>query len=538
MKNYVRYILKLDQPLKMGAQGNQNNTEALTYIAGSTIRGAFIRAAIQKYYNGSSESLDDSAVSFLFKDSEFSDAYLCMNQQHLIPVPAVYYADKHSVRTAQKNGTELAVQCRETDPPAEGEIRMDVGKYCSFDKSGINVAAVRMVGNLHIAVKGENRSSQLFRYEAIEEDQCFSGTVKCRTEEDAERYLRIIENAEFYLGGSKGSGYGRVHTEHAELVSYDDIRRSYHLAKNEESGILTVYFLSNSIILDENGAVSGMIPPALIEEKLGIQNVAMMQSYCSVMRTAGYNHTWKADNVQQTAVRAGSYIRYSYSGTIDPEKLKAFEVQGVGVRRQEGFGRILLDVKFGDCHRTELKPQAETESSSVLTDEDKAQMKRIREEINRERINNRIQIFAVDCGDNYHNGKVKIKMAQISRLFQTVASIRSSCTNDADGITALRNFMDSLKKTNDVGHSTYKGAVDSYTRFKFRIGPSNYYTLESLVELCIDNRKSYSDLDPDFTDKCPLWGSQRPASCTEFGMKLQFLEEFLYCVMREEGLQR
>ena len=298
MKNYVRYVLKLDQPLKMGNQGNQSNTEALTYIAGSTIRGAFIRAAIQTYYGGNSSSLDAEATEFLFKNTEFSDACPYTNEQYLIPVPAVYYADKHTVRNSQKTEAELVIQCREKEPPAEGEIRMDVGKYCTFEKESMKVASVKMVGNLHIAVKDEDHGGQMFRYEAIDEGQCFWGTVKCRNEDDAERFLKITENAEFYLGGSKGSGYGRVHSEQAELVSYDDIRDSYHLKENTDPNILTVFILSNVIILDENGAVSNMIPPAILEDRLGITDVKMLRGYCSVARTAGYNHTWKSDNVQ------------------------------------------------------------------------------------------------------------------------------------------------------------------------------------------------------------------------------------------------
>ena len=49
MYNYVKFFIYLEEPLKMGKQGNQDNAESLSYIAGSTLRGAVIGKAVNTW---------------------------------------------------------------------------------------------------------------------------------------------------------------------------------------------------------------------------------------------------------------------------------------------------------------------------------------------------------------------------------------------------------------------------------------------------------------------------------------------------------
>ena len=81
MNNYVRYILHLEEPVKMGRQGNQSSTESLTYIAGSTLRGAFISRFISAYLSDVQTDLssNDDTRKLLFTDTYFTDAYPCIN---------------------------------------------------------------------------------------------------------------------------------------------------------------------------------------------------------------------------------------------------------------------------------------------------------------------------------------------------------------------------------------------------------------------------------------------------------------------------
>ena len=279
-------------------------------------------------------------------------------------------------------------------------MRMDSGKYCLFTDAALKVASVKMVGNLHIAVKDETKDGQLFRYEAIAPGQRFSGIIQCENEADAEIWKEMISGKDFYLGGSKGSGYGHVQIESAELISFEELQKTYHLNPVSTPGILSVYFLSNALILDKNGAVCGRIPEDLLESELGITDVKLLSGYSAVMRTAGYNHTWKSHNVQAAAVKAGSYYRYSYKGELDPEKLKRFEEKGVGSRRTEGFGRILFNREFGDRRRIEISSYEEENSPGKLSEGEKQQYESIQTMVNRERIRKYIQKCAVESSDS------------------------------------------------------------------------------------------------------------------------------------------
>lgn len=103
MYNYVKYQIYLEEPLKMGKQGNQDNEESLSYIAGSTLRGAVIGKAINTWFENYVGDLSEDPLysDILFKKTKFYDAYLAHEGKSLIPVPGVYYADKHDVRRAE-----------------------------------------------------------------------------------------------------------------------------------------------------------------------------------------------------------------------------------------------------------------------------------------------------------------------------------------------------------------------------------------------------------------------------------------------------
>ena len=216
MDNYVRYILHLDEPVKMGRQGDQSSTESLSYIAGSTLRGAIIAGFIDHYYADTEEDLsrNKDSRSKLFSDTYFSDAFPCAAGIGLMPVPSIYYANKHKLREAkaayeENCNKELAVHCCLYDIPAEGEVRVGTDQYCSFDEDVIRTFSVAKEANLHIRIQDENSESAMFRYEAIAEGQLFIGLIRCADEETADQYYRVMKDRVMYLGGSRGSGYGR-----------------------------------------------------------------------------------------------------------------------------------------------------------------------------------------------------------------------------------------------------------------------------------------------------------------------------------------
>ena len=74
---YVSYILDAEEPVKMGDQGNQANCDALSYIAGSAIRGAVIAECVKAGVK----------VEELVKNTRFYDAYVVTDDEYAAPIP-------------------------------------------------------------------------------------------------------------------------------------------------------------------------------------------------------------------------------------------------------------------------------------------------------------------------------------------------------------------------------------------------------------------------------------------------------------------
>ena len=63
----------------------------------------------------------------------------------------------------------------------------------------------------------------MFRYEAIEKGQIFRALIKVNLSEDEiEKVIKVLNDGEFYIGGSKGSGYGKVEIIEDEIEVLDN----------------------------------------------------------------------------------------------------------------------------------------------------------------------------------------------------------------------------------------------------------------------------------------------------------------------------
>lgn len=62
-----------------------------------------------------------------------------------------------------------------------------------------------------------------------------------------------------------------------------------------------------------------------------------------VTRRDGFGVAWGRPRPSQVAMRAGSVVTLTVTGTVDPDRLAALERDGIGERTAEGYGRIRFD---------------------------------------------------------------------------------------------------------------------------------------------------------------------------------------------------
>lgn len=533
---YLKYYLSLDEPVKMGTQGNQANSNALSYIAGSSIRGAVMNE-LSKVVN--SEILKDH-----IRNTRFYDAYIVSGDKCLFPVPFVYYAGKHDIRNNDRELSEnknagLKVKTRTIDPPCEGEQRVDVGGFCNIEDK-LYVQKVRKIANMHISISKGASPNKMFRYEAIDKGQVFSGIIAC-LDDYIDEYVNVLEDKILYLGGSKGSGYGRCRVTGTEKVSYEEIIAQYGIKRCHDSGVLYIYALSNLLFFDENGCACGEPPKDWIKEKLKLKNMELIKSYVQTTVSSGYNHTWRAANVMQDAVKAGSVFVYKIDGEVAQDTIETIEKEQIGLRKQDGFGRIIINPDFEIGERIMLQHEIQQEGVKELSDTDRSILNLVQKSVNQERINNYIRNIALQTAEKNRKSMVKdFSITQISKLYGVTSDIIMHDYSDKEIKKKLKEFYDNIfLRTNMRGEIVEKTAMtkQKYNTAKLKLPNNELLTMEKVLKIIIEDENGRDNWGVKIKDiKLFKYDKQFDHSqISDTMIKVRFLNEVMYNLMRMEG---
>lgn len=531
MRNYVRYMIDLEEPVKLGTLGNQNSSGCLSYIAGSSLRGALIGKYIRTYCGHIHEhiSKNPELSSVLLKDTCFYNAYIAAGDKAQMPVPMVYYADKHAIRRSRRRAGETGVDELEVhscagldDKPSEGEQRIGSGSYCSLREDTVATVTVEKEANLHIAIGGNKDERRMFRYEAIAAGQIFVGLIRCADEKAAEQYRALIDNEIFYIGGSRGSGYGRCHMKDARLMTAQEALGEYRGARMNESGRLLVYALSDLVLLDENGSPTGSISLSLLERKLGLRNVVLKQAFVATDTTVGFNHTWRARQVQQTSVKAGSVFVFACDGLPQEEKMQAMEEQGIGLRRTEGYGQILLNLPLGQTRAIGKIADRIMDSRTALRPEEEETLQNIFGHIYEARNDAALERAAYRIANASRDVLKDFSMAQIGRLYGLLY----------DQIVIGQRPEGVQKQTiKDFAETGIRGRTkDAYTLASLNLGDCGRRTMRDMLLELVNDAVSVQSWDSRFV---PEGGEACKQSV--YQLKGKLLQQILYNLMRMEG---
>ncbi len=540
MSVYIKYQIHTLEPVKIGRQGNQAAVESLSYITGSTLRGAVISSYIKSFCDGSFENASKEEYISVLKGTSFFDAYPYVDGKMLLPIPSVYYADKHKIREHRRK-----VECGKVSTldihscallgdesiPKEGEQRIDLGKYVDLsDEKSISPYSVAMNGKLHIALATDKERSKMFRYEAIAPNQVFLGVIVC-PDDLSDKFEKILKGdgvkSIFYLGGSKGSGYGRCAVSSVERCTYEELYESLHKASADN--IFTVYAASNLILLDENGKNTGEISTALLEEKLGVKNIKLEKAFSSTYVAEGFNHTWRARQVQQTAVSAGSVFVYSYEGDLLDDKVYLLEAEGIGQRRAEGYGRIIINSKLNKESRNDYKKEDNISQLDVskLSAESRDIADKILYDILEKRVSKEIEYKALDIKSSAKNIIKTMSLTQISKLYNLLVSFDGLCDISEEEISKrISLFRDDIKS---IAEDKYKKTRIYFAR---NVSPNMLEVMDQLL----DNSFTIKQWNYELGDKLDsISVGNKKANISGQKLKRWYLSKLLYYVMRSEG---
>lgn len=349
MTRYLPFSLTLEAPALFPELGsNPNATPTLRYVPGSSVRGAMAAALLAR--DGSAGT---PAFHRLILNGQtcWLNAYPLAGERRAFPVPAGWRVKKSAnLDQSSTSVTDMAAHT-EDDWPSES-LRPLAGKFVTLDSSP-HWTEPATSWNLHVqmsrsAQRATREEGAIFNYESLDGGQRFQGLVAlCGSDpaeiEDRAREIRELLGDRLWLGRSRVAGYGgwarlQWHAlQDRELVSSSATLR--HVRAGETfTVLLTSDYVGRHPL---TGAWDGGAFEDEVKSKL--DSGAERLGGCQETRlVGGFNRKWGMELPQATALAAGSLLILRASRDIAADEILTFEQAGLGERRSEGFGRVLL----------------------------------------------------------------------------------------------------------------------------------------------------------------------------------------------------
>lgn len=383
MGKYITYYIKTLEDVKLSKTVNQIDFEgSLDYIRGSSVRGAYI----SKYISSSGKddvNNDENRFKFLAGGIKFLNAYPVCNDDRSIPAFKCYFASKDDIKKDENRFKIVSIL--DSDIENLKPINANFFYFNSIFYEKINV---KKTSHLHINTTGKNK---LFRYDAIKSNQIFKGIIKVEKEEFAQDIIDTLNNLEVYIGGSKGSGYGKCYIYD---MCIENINPELSLCENWFfSDSIYIVALSDIIYRAETGEYKSYIDEEFLKNKFGINDGELKyENGCvEVKDISSYNNKWNCRLPHIKGISAGSILKYNTTGNIDIEKIKALMDEGIGERKQDGYGRILVLSDLSKESELENEVTFEKKENIPIIDEKEKKDKELIEEILTSIVKNRVK---------------------------------------------------------------------------------------------------------------------------------------------------
>jgi CRISPR-associated protein Csx10 len=363
---YLPYTLALRAPaILTGFGGDRNSSRTLPFIPGSALRGVVAQALGDP--GDDAERLARFRAFVLGGAVRFLHAYPRASGRRSLPAPISLRVDETDPvdPTGAVRARDLAAFTGEET--ADGEDWPE-GALSALPESFVTIGAARPV--LVKPVRGsrihqqrdrargrawkverdgrEEAHGTVFAFEYLEAGQEFEGLVQIRAESDAgcDDLARRVQDrlcGPILLGRSRRGGYGGDATiswgaARSREVEGQGVINSDLPADAEFRVLLTSAYLGRD-------PDTGQADPAC----LGAEIVASLGRRAEVVRhrwsfetVGGFNRKWRLELPQALACSAGSVVVLRSTAPIPLRDLLHLEHAGLGERRVEGFGRLVL----------------------------------------------------------------------------------------------------------------------------------------------------------------------------------------------------
>jgi CRISPR-associated protein Csx10 len=341
MMHVVSYQLTLEEPALLTAlAGEPNSSTSYDYVPGSVIRGLLVGRALQ---TGTTIDPTQEATKrrFFSAATRFQNAYVVEPATGLrsLPVPLSWGREKQAVPSGTHSRTvyDSAVQ------PISVQTK-SVRGFVSID--GAQAAHLQISRRLNVHTERPRRGGgegTVFRYDALESGQSFSGSILCASIEDARYFTRLLEaDAIVMLGGARSAGYGR-----ARLTVLPIQEQQQNPPKTPPpSGSFIITLLSDVIMTNPYGQADPTLTAllnALNRHGSQIPLSAVVTQFLDTTMVGGFNRKWGLPLPQVPALAMGSVIVLDQAVFPKAETLRRWLEHGIGERVEDGFGEVAVN---------------------------------------------------------------------------------------------------------------------------------------------------------------------------------------------------
>ncbi|MBX3055863.1 MAG: hypothetical protein KF770_05255 [Anaerolineae bacterium] len=216
---------------------------------------------------------------------------------------------------------------------------------------------------IHITMNrqtGRVAEGNLYTYQMIQAGQWFIGELTCVpgmwAELQEKTGLRLGKIFSIRLGKATRRGYGLTHLYLEEMDAEEPSSwalksLSERLAQGEAKTKVnvTMLFLTDAILIDRWGRFRQGIDRAALVELLGVDEKQVgneVEAFVNGRIVDSFNTHRQMPRWRDEAITAGSMVRFTLSGLQHEAMLAALqkvEKEGIGLRRQEGFGCVAFN---------------------------------------------------------------------------------------------------------------------------------------------------------------------------------------------------
>ena len=365
----LRLIVRLDEPLLIACRAPAgSHFETRESIPGSVILGALADKAAHQNDLTDLQTYAQFVSLFLRGGVYFPTlypAYLYRNNLYpTIPAPLGLltcsllpfseYGDGHGTYMARKH---KCPECRKKNVDSHLE---PVSNFVILRRLGdSHVLVPSRSSELHIQVDEESgrvKKGQLYGYTVLNAGQYFVGELICSSEEAWNHLREMADLGEktpltWRIGKARRRGYGKVT---AWLEACDDkpplwiqlpLAQRVLDPKQHPQQRLSLTLLTDTIITNRWRQQAVGFSEDWLEEVLGLGPVRIEDAYARMCVVDSFNTHLGLPRWRDTALAAGSVVWFTLESPPDnwQERMETLEIQGIGLRRNEGFGRVAFN---------------------------------------------------------------------------------------------------------------------------------------------------------------------------------------------------